>query len=423
MTAEAPAPRHRLARNGRYLTWLISDTASGLTHALASFAIPLLALVVTDDPAQAGTIGAVGLAVRVVTTLAGGVLADRHRRLRLMLVGAVAGLVLAAAFTTLASSEALTFSTLLVVNTLIAAREGVFGVAGESALKEIVPSEAMGRAQAANQGRDALLSLAGGPLGGLLLTAGGWLVGAAMTLCQLAATTTAWMLRRGGRATPSAEERGRSTAFREAREGIAWLLARRDLRDVLLVTTIVNLGFTTGMTTVVYSLQQDGRSPATIGWVTAGISVAMLAGALFGPALVSRVRAGTLLIAGLVGATGGILALAFVSTPLATVLVLGVAVLGIPALNAGLLGYFTVATPSRLLGRANSALQVFSTGAMPLAPLIAGFGLAWLGRETTLLLAAAICVAATGLAASSSSLRSLPAEPGWVAHARRFGSE
>ncbi|WOF23207.1 hypothetical protein N8K70_00635 [Microbacterium betulae] len=60
---------------------------------------------------------------------------------------------------------------------------------------------------------------------------------------------------------------------------------------------------------------------------------------------------------------------------------------------------------------------------MPLAPLIAGLGLSWFGREATLVAAAAICLVATALAAASPSLRSLPAEPGWAAHARRFGSE
>ena len=40
---------HRLWRNTRYLTWLVSDTSKGLAAALFSFAIPLLALIVTND--------------------------------------------------------------------------------------------------------------------------------------------------------------------------------------------------------------------------------------------------------------------------------------------------------------------------------------------------------------------------------------
>ena len=78
----------------------------------------------------------------------------------------------------------------------------------------------------------------------------------------------------------------------------------------------------------------------------------------------------------------------------------------VPSLNAGLLGYFTVATPSRLLGRANSASRVFAMGAMPLAPLIAGFGLSTIGRDGTILIAAAICLAAAILAIATPSARS-----------------
>src|SRR5690606_27241120 len=96
------APVHRLTHNGRYITWLISDTAKGLASALVGFAIPLIALFVTDDPAQAGIISAVGMTVRTLTTVYGGVLADRHRRILMMVTGSAIGVVLAVAFTMLA---------------------------------------------------------------------------------------------------------------------------------------------------------------------------------------------------------------------------------------------------------------------------------------------------------------------------------
>ena len=76
-----------------------------------------------------------------------------------------------------------------------------------------------------------------------------------------------------------------------------------------------------------------------------------------------------------------------------------------------------VATPSHLIGRATSALSVFAMGAMPLAPLFAGFGLNLVGRGWTLLGSAVITLAAAMLAILTPSLRSIPAEAGWVAHA------
>lgn len=469
-TVTAP---HRLWQNPRYLTWLVSDTSKGLAAALFAFAIPLLALIVTNDPAQAGIIGGAGMAARLVFTLAGGVLADRHPRIVLMLIGALAGILLSGAFTVLALLDALTFGTLLAANILLAARGGLFDVAGESAIKEIVPDDAMGRAQAANQGRDAALQLAGGPLGGLLLGAGGWLVGVAMTLCHGIAAATAWMLHRQARragivdtgadadgspdgdpsenpdhprgdrpvaaglavapsdglglpptetdaeADAGTDARGTS-AWAELREGFGWLLSRPDLGGVLLIITIINLGFNAAITTVIYALQQAGYSELLIGSLSAAVGAVMLVGAVVAPLLVPRIRAGVLAISGLSVVAIGAIVLSMVTEPWAIVVVLGASVLLLPSLNAGMMGYFMVATPTQLLGRANSAAGVLGMGALPLAPLIAGFGLSWIGREWTMLVCAALCVLAVVLALGNRALRALPVESRWAEHARQY---
>ena len=434
MTTVTP---HRLVHNVRYLTWLISDTAKGLASALFGFAIPLIALIVTNDPAQAGVISAVGMTIRTITTVFGGVLADRHNRILMMIVGSAAGVMIAGAFTVLALTDTLTFVTLLLVDIALAARTGLFDIAGESALKEIVPADAMGRAQAANQGRDAVLQLAGGPLGGVLLAAGAWLIGAAMAVLHLVAMATAWMLRRSApeeaRRIPDADAAasdvglaaaavavGKPNALREVAEGFRWLFSRPDLRGVLFVATIVNLGFSTALTTVIYALQQSGHSTITIGLLATAGGVAMLFGALIAPALVARVRASIIIVGGLAVATVGVFGMIPAQEPWALMVVLGVTVFFIPAINAALMGYFMVATPTELLGRANSASAVLGMGAMPLAPLIAGFGLAAIGRENTLIAASVLCAISVVLAVVNPGLRALPAESGWTAHAKQF---
>lgn len=452
-TVTAP---HRLWRNPRYLLWLVSDTSKGLAAALFGFAIPLLALIVTDDPALAGIIAGAGLVARLLATLVGGILADRHRRIVLMLVGSLLGVGLSVAFTVLAWTDALTFSVLLVIDVLLAARNGLFDVAGESAIKEIVPDDAMGRAQAANQGRDAALQLAGGPLGGLLLGVGGWLVGLVMALCHAVAAATAWLLTRSVVTTPVATSLGgenpdetadarraatrhtadaasdlgfhnadrarpaRRRAVAELREGFAWLFSRPDLGGVLAIITIINLGFNAAITTVIYALQQAGYSELLIGTLSAGVGVVMLVGAVIAPLLVSRVGTGALTIAALTVVAAAAVGLSFVTDLWAIVAVLGSAVLLLPALNAGMMGYFMVATPSHLLGRANSAAGVLGMGAMPLGPLIAGFGLAWAGRQGTILVCAALCAVAAVLAVANRALRALPVEAQWAAHARQY---
>ncbi|GAA3934128.1 MFS transporter [Microbacterium soli] len=416
--------------NRRYVSWLVSDTAKGVSSGLFGFAVPLLALIITDDPVQAGVIGAVGMGTRVALMLFGGVLADRHRRVTLMVLGAVIGVVLSAAFTLLALGDALTFGTLLTVDALLAARTALLDVAGESLLKDIVAPETMGRAQAANRARDAALELAGGPVGGTLLAIGGWLIGVVMTACHLVSAVAAWLIPRlrgpvatDAPAAPRPPVDGaapRTHALREIRDGLSWLFSRTDLRGVLFISTIINLGINTATTTVIYALQQDGYSPAVIGWVGAAMGAGMLLGALFAGWAVSRIGAGVIMLITLVVLTAGAGALALVHSPVAIVAVFLPAALLLAPVNAALGGYQMVATPTELIGRVSSASGVFALGAMPLAPLIAGFGLAHLGRGGAILIGAGLCAAAALLGAGNRGLRSLPAESGWAEHAAQF---
>ena len=458
--------------NRLYVTWLISDTSKGLAGTLLSFAIPRLTLMVTDDPAQAGIIGGVGMAVQIVSTLAGGVLADRHSRVRLMVIGGLIGAALSAGFVVVAWADSLTFTSLLATEVLLALRGGIFNTAGEAQLKSVVPAGAMGRAQAANQGRDAALQIAGNPIGGFLLGIGGWMIGAAMCIAHLVSTVSAAILGRMGdlaesgleSAGPAGERSAMGTdegslglgqataagnedlpvafadscstrtpvaghdgtreskpnAAAEIREAFGWLFARPDLRNAVLIATIVNLGLNAAITTAIYVLQQGGYSPVEIGTVSSAIGIVMLIGALIAPVLVRRVGAGCLIVSGLVLLAAGVGALAATRSLVGTAAVLSVSSLLVPALNSGLLGYFMVAVPTEMLGRANSVLGILAMGAMPLGPLVAGFGLAWVGRTGTILLCTGLCVGAAAIAAFSVSVRSIPKEAEWAEHAAAF---
>lgn len=427
-TAEKP----RLWASRRYVTWLISDTTKGLAGTLFSFAIPLITLFVTNDPTKAGILGGIGMGVTLVTILAGGVIADRYPRVLMMILGGAIGTALSLIFAILAWINFLPFWVLIAFEVLMALRSGLFNVAGEAALKEIVPSELMGTAQAANQGRDAALQLAGGPIGGVLLGVGTWLVGLVMALSHLISTATAFMLgvrqpQRGNTASTqlsdaeiSSPAEDKTSVFQEIREGFAWLFSRADLRGVLIISTLINLAFNTATTTAIYSLQQDGYSTVAIGSISTVLGVAMLAGAVSAPFFVSKVGSGILAITGLLFSTLSIAAVSSAHTPLTVAATFGCGVLLIPILNSGLLGYFMVAVPTELLGRANSASSFVSMGAMPLAPLIAGFGLVHLGRAHTLLICAGFAITATLLAFFNRSLRELPKQSGWEEYSTRF---
>ncbi|MFA5595845.1 MAG: MFS transporter, partial [Trueperaceae bacterium] len=392
-----------------------------------TFGIPLIAIAVTGSAAQAGVISGVSLAARLIATLVGGVMADRRNRFALMVVGALVGVAVGLAFTLLCRSDGLSFTALLVLSVLLAVRRGVFDPGGEAAIKQVVPERALGRAMAANQARDAAVNLAGGPIGGALLGVGGWLVGVGIALGHGVAFLAASVLRR--RVPVAAQLPTKSDAdgqtlslFADARSGVRWLFRRPDLRGTLLIGTVVNLGFNLGVTAIIYSLQLQGYSPLSIGWLTAIVSGTMFVAALVSPLVVTRVGAGALALYGLLLCTAGIVAVGFVQSFVATAALLAGSVVLVPALNAGLTGYMVLATPSALLGRVTSAGQVLGMGAMPLAPVLAGFGLALVGRPTTLLFAGALCFIAVVLVLLTPSIRALPKESEWRAHAANFGS-
>ncbi|PYI68769.1 MFS transporter [Arthrobacter livingstonensis] len=479
----APA---RLLRNPNYLWWLATDTSTAFGSALHSFSVPLLALYVTGSPAQAGIIAGIGQIGRVLATLPGGVVADRHNRRTLMVVGGVIGLFIGSALTALQLAGLLGFWLLTGLNLLMGMRNGFFSSTSNAALKSVVHAQQIGPAMAANEGRDAVIALSGGPAGGILMGFGRALPFAATAASHLLGIIAALMIRadlrpgerpsgaqegvRDGARDPSPEGgqdvahgnirdgrqvsgqgrggtgedhglqdpclgdgrrsgnpagRGATPAGRrvlrgfvaEAASGIKWLYHRPELRGIMILATVINLGLNSAITAVIFGLQQRGEGPAVIGVVSAGIGAGMLLGSLVAAPLVKRVGAGWIIIAGLFLMTASLAVLPFVSAIPAIMVVQAAAIFGAPAINAALLGYFMVAVPTELLGRAGSALDLLAMGATPLAPLVAGFGYALLGWTGVLLACAGICAVAACLALFNRSLRALPDSDHWADHA------
>jgi MFS family permease len=419
--AAAPA---RLLRSRDYLLWLGSDTSSALAAAVYGFAVPLLTLVVTGRPALAGLVAAAGAVGRAVGTLPGGVLADRHDRRTLMVVGGLLGAALTGLLTLCLVAGVLDFWWLLGANLAIGLRTGLFGSVSDAALPAVVDKSRLGTALSANQGRDAAITMGAGPASGAMMATGTVLPLLASTVGHLLSAVTALRIRADLRPRPDdvAEQPGPAAqdgsrvraVLASAREGMVWLWGRPALRTSVLVGTLLNLGVNAAVATVVYSLQQDGVGLAAVGLVTTTIGVGMLAGAVVAPFLLGRFRTGPLVVGGLLLAVAAFVVLPFVEGVPATLAVIGIGILGAPAANAGLGGWFMAVVPSELRGRAGSAVDLLSMGALPLAPVVAGFGLTLIGLRGTLVVAAGICLVAALMLLADRRLRNLPGPDGWA---------
>lgn len=437
-TLEQPA---RLWASTGYRRWLTADTASQFGGAITGFVMPLISLSITGDPAQAGLISACGVLARICATLPGGSAADRHHRPQLMAVGALVQSALCTVLLGLIATGFTGLWTLLVLNVLLGLAGGYFAPASDAALKDVVPAALIGRAQSANQGRDAVVSLAAAPLGGILLGFGMWIAAAGMAVTRVATFFAARALGavsgRSGRSgqartrAPGSDETsrmGRTTsaqpdelriapsttaAERGYGETLRWLWHRPDLRAGIIMAVLVNLGWSITTTTVIYALQMSGSDPAAIGVVSAAMGVGMLIGALLATPLVTRFATGRLTLAALLLTCLCAATLPGLNTLAGIVPVIAVAVLGVPALNAGILGYIMTVTPAHRMGKVSAVVNFGAMLAMPAAPVVAGFGLAGPGRFTTLAFGAALCLLSLLVAVGSTALRRIPNEARW----------
>lgn len=407
---QAPPTSPPLWRIRSYWHWLVSDTGQALGASLQQFLIPILVAIVTGDAAMAGTIAAVGLAAQMSTTLLSGVLADRHDLRRLMVVGGflAAGLMVAISISIEAGWGLLALG---VLNALAGVRAGLTG-GSNAALKQVVPSHHLPTASSANQARDAAVAMGGAPLGGvlagiapllaLLVTAGSYLVSAVAALFMR------------GDFLPD-RSAGRSSVVQETTEGLRWLWARRELRTVLMVALLLNLGLATVVAALMYHYATQGEDPARIGLISFALGFGMLVGAGIAAPVVQRFRSGRLALVGVSG-----IAVAALLLPLSpgfwwTLGILAFGIMGAPMANAALLSYFMHRVPRSVLGRATSALELIAGGATPLAPVLAGWGLVLVGLQPTLIVAGAIILGAVAFLFTDRHLRGLPTPSEWEA--------
>lgn len=409
----------RLWSNRDYLAWLVADTTALAGTVVVAFLLPLIALMYLDDPAAAGIIGAAGTLARVVVMLPAGVLADRYDRKRLMILGAGLGLVPLIGLLAMHVTGSTAFWMLLGIAILFGLRTGMFQSVPNTALKSVVGTESLPTALSANQGRDGAIQLGAAPAGGALLAVGVIPALVAPAVAFVLATLAPLGIRRDlrpARAEDSAQGDGVRGAMGEAFDGLRWVWSRATLRGIIFVAPVINLAVNTALLTLVFSFQQEGVSPATIGLLTSALGAATIVGALAAPVLVRRIPGGVLIFTGIAIAATGVCVLPFLDGVAAMIAVFGACFTGIPALNAALIGYFMAVTPDHLMGRSLVAFEVLAMGSVPLAPVIAGFGLSSVGVEGTLFVAAGLALVAATAVLLVRGLRTLPLPDGWETH-------
>lgn len=452
-----------LWRGTDYGWWLAADTSGAVGASLIAFAVPLMMLATTGSSAAATTTESICVVVQAVLGLAGGVIQDRYDRRTLMLIWGASGVVLSA----VAAAAVMLFGNapktsghgvnganapafggpyahvlpiaLLCIVVLFSVRDGLLENTSNAMLRGVVPDEQLPHAMALNDARDSTVTLAGGPLGGLLMTVGHAMPFLTSAVLSVLSMVSAWRIRRywkratvddsghSGNADDAADDAidvsGAIIAaprWRDALDGMIWLLRDRFQRHLIIAATMVTGASNAFLLLTALDISQGGSQLISAGFINAASAVGMLLGALMASQLVNRVPGGVL-----VGVMFALLAAGFTSAALVPSMVgkaifVACSVLALPAGNAVLGGLSNTLVGKDKLGRVGAGSMVLQYGAYGVAVALAGWGMQTIGYGPTCLILATVLVAAAAYALTMRSLITLPTPDRWAEHIQRW---
>lgn len=452
-----------LWRGTDYGWWLAADTSGAVGASLIAFAVPLMMLATTGSSAAATTTESVCVVVQAVLGLAGGVIQDRYDRRTLMLIWGASGVVLSA----VAAAAVMLFGNapktsghgvnganapafggpyahvlpiaLLCIVVLFSVRDGLLENTSNAMLRGVVPDEQLPHAMALNDARDSTVTLAGGPLGGLLMTVGHAVPFLTSAVLSVLSMVSAWRIRRywkratvddsghSGNADDAADDAidvsGAITAaprWRDALDGMIWLLRDRFQRHLIIAATMVTGASNAFLLLTALDISQGGSQLISAGFINAASAVGMLLGALMASQLVNRVPGGVLVGVMFALLAAGFTGAALVPSMVGKAIFVACSVLALPAGNAVLGGLSNTLVGKDKLGRVGAGSMVLQYGAYGVAVALAGWGMQTIGYGPTCLILATVLVAAAAYALTMRSLITLPTPDRWAEHIQRW---
>ena len=405
--AQPGATPPAVGRLGGGFAWLwTGETVSLLGTTITTVALPALAVLrLGAGPAQVGLLAAASRLPFPFLGLIAGVVADRLPRRAVMVVCDVARVLVLG---TIPAADALGHMSIgLLIG--VALTSGVFGVFFDICNLAYVPSlvgrEGLVRAYSSLEVTNALSTLLGPGLGGLLVQALGSaraVAADAISFLVSALCILAIPRRRSAAGGAVASATGlRPSPLADLREGVRFVLGEPVLRSMLLAQGVLILGaHSVEAPIVLFAYGTLGLSPGTFGLLLSVGGAGAVAGALLSRRS-ARWRPGrALVLLGLV--TGACLC----ALPLAA---LGAAVVVVPALLivetcAGTLGNVTQVilrqsrTQERLQGRMNAFFRVVYWGVWPLGSILGGLLAAATGPVPAIVAGGVVALVSSGVA-------------------------
>jgi MFS family permease len=333
-----------------------------------SIAFPLLVLAVTHSPAKAGIVAFARSLPSVLFALPAGLAADRWNRRRLMIAADGVRVLAIGCLAAALLLDRVAFWEIVAVAFVEGSGSAVFFGAQPGALRAVVPARQLPAAAAAETGRQAVVRLAGPPLGGALFGLARALPFLVDALSYAFSSLSLLAMR-----TPFQEEREPHVASLRARlaEGFHFVWSQPFLRTCALLFGLANFIGPGVLFAVVVIGRQQGLSGGELGLLVAAFGACLLLGSLLSPMVRRLLPVRAVLVLELWTWLGCAVFLVWPSVYVLTAGILPTA-LAIPSTDSVVHGYRIAMTPDRLLGRAESVRSVISLLIAPLGPLVAG---------------------------------------------------
>lgn len=372
-----------LWRNREFTLLWTSQCLSDLGGAVATLAIPLLVLEMTDSAVMAGTVGTAAQFTKLLCRLPSGVLADRLNRRRALLTCDVIRLVAFVILAVAVATGRADLTTVVLVALIDAVCGSLFHTTEHAALRSIVPATQLPAAVARNEARTYGTSLAGPPLGGLLFGITPALPFIGNALSYLASLIGIAMIRKPLQAARPPRPIGHRSALLE---GLRFVFGSPFLRSVLIIAAPLNFALYGSIFTIIVTLQSHDVPPGVIGLTETIVGAGGLIGALAASTLQRRISFAALIRALCWAATLFLTASALLTTSVAAAAPIALAIFVGPACNAALFGYQAAMTPDHLQGRVLSVIFLVAMSAASAAPVLAGVFVTAFSPTTSILL-------------------------------------
>ncbi|MHB8595198.1 MAG: MFS transporter [Ktedonobacteraceae bacterium] len=391
-----------LWRNLDYLLLWGGQTISTIGTGVSTIAYPLLVLMVTGSPAQAGFISALRALIYMVLVLPAGALLDRWDRKQVMIICDVGRALSLGSIALAAAFGHLTLLQLYITSLVEVALGTFFNIAEISCIPQVVAKEQLPAAMGRVQATDGIATLIGPPLGGTLF--------ALRSLLPFLADAVSYVISVGSLLVirTSFQEKRNITVLHlhlEIAEGLHWLWRQPLIRSMAFITGI-NVFCGAGYTLIIIIIAQlHNASDSTIGLIfgiggVGGILGSLLVGTVQKRLSFAQIVVGTLWLTALFWS--GLIAL-----PDALLLGLITAALFFitPFYNTVYISYRLALTPDALRGRVNSVARLIGFGLAPIGLALTGILLQVSGARSTLLFLVGIQVVLALVATMNTSIR------------------